>query len=156
MWATPISDFQSTSPNLESYICLKSTFLLCSVKLCVCFAQTFSDLRDSVKTIVLTSGTLSPMASFSSELGVKFSIQLEANHVINKSQVNQTSSHQCSDRILCFLKVFILITSGFCPALSFAVKSSISIFCHRFSAGLGGHCWRGTPRHQTLCNFPAH
>lgn len=29
------------------------------------------------------------MSSFSSELGVKFSIQLEANHVINKSQVGQ-------------------------------------------------------------------
>lgn len=28
------------------------------------------------------------MDSFSSELGVKFSIQLEANHVINKSQVS--------------------------------------------------------------------
>jgi len=27
------------------------------------------------------------MGSFSSELGIKFSIQLEANHVINKSQV---------------------------------------------------------------------
>lgn len=40
---------------------------------------------------MLTSGTLSPMASFSSELGVKFSIQLEANHVINKSQVGQRS-----------------------------------------------------------------
>lgn len=42
----------------------------------------------SVHSIVLTSGTLSPMGSFSSELGVKFSIQLEANHVINKSQVS--------------------------------------------------------------------
>lgn len=39
-------------------------------------------------SIVLTSGTLSPMDSFSSELGVKFSIQLEANHVIKKSQVS--------------------------------------------------------------------
>lgn len=30
------------------------------------------------------------MGSFSSELGVKFTIQLEANHVIQKSQVNKT------------------------------------------------------------------
>ncbi|XP_039986589.1 Fanconi anemia group J protein isoform X3 [Xiphias gladius] len=50
-------------------------------------AVAFSDLSGSVHSIVLTSGTLSPMGSFSSELGVKFSIQLEANHVINKSQV---------------------------------------------------------------------
>lgn len=56
--------------------------------MCVYFSQAFSDLNGCVKTIVLTSGTLSPMGSFSSELGVKFSIQLEANHVINKSQVS--------------------------------------------------------------------
>ncbi|KAK2880984.1 hypothetical protein Q8A67_018252 [Cirrhinus molitorella] len=54
---------------------------------CLNPAVAFSDLSDSVRSIVLTSGTLSPMGSFSSELGIKFSIQLEANHVINKSQV---------------------------------------------------------------------
>uniref|UniRef100_A0A4W5LU50 DNA 5'-3' helicase n=1 Tax=Hucho hucho TaxID=62062 RepID=A0A4W5LU50_9TELE len=54
---------------------------------CLNPAVAFSDLSDSVHSIVLTSGTLSPMGSFSSELGVKFSIQLEASHVISKSQV---------------------------------------------------------------------
>lgn len=54
---------------------------------CLNPAVAFSDLSGLVRSIVLTSGTLSPMGSFSSELGVKFSIQLEANHVINKSQV---------------------------------------------------------------------
>ncbi|XP_048857527.1 Fanconi anemia group J protein isoform X2 [Brienomyrus brachyistius] len=54
---------------------------------CLNPAVAFSDLSDSVRTIVLTSGTLSPMGSFSSELGVSFSIQLEASHVISKSQV---------------------------------------------------------------------
>ncbi|XP_031728340.1 Fanconi anemia group J protein [Anarrhichthys ocellatus] len=54
---------------------------------CLNPAVAFSDFSRSVHSIVLTSGTLSPMSSFSSELGVKFSIQLEANHVINKSQV---------------------------------------------------------------------
>uniref|UniRef100_A0A674HPB5 DNA 5'-3' helicase n=1 Tax=Taeniopygia guttata TaxID=59729 RepID=A0A674HPB5_TAEGU len=53
---------------------------------CLNPAVAFSDLNE-VRTIVLTSGTLSPMDSFSSELGVKFSIQLEANHVIQNSQV---------------------------------------------------------------------
>lgn len=47
----------------------------------------FDDLKDTVRSIVLTSGTLSPMASFSSELNVEFPIQLEANHVIDKKQV---------------------------------------------------------------------
>ncbi|XP_053729395.1 Fanconi anemia group J protein isoform X3 [Synchiropus splendidus] len=54
---------------------------------CLNPAVTFSDFNGTVRSIVLTSGTLSPMGSFSSELGVKFTIQLEANHVINKSQV---------------------------------------------------------------------
>ncbi|KAM9452927.1 LOW QUALITY PROTEIN: Fanconi anemia group J protein [Salvelinus alpinus] len=55
---------------------------------CLNPALAFSDISDSVHSIVLTSGTLSPMGSFSSELGVKFSIQLEAgSHVISKSQI---------------------------------------------------------------------
>nr|XP_056721009.1 Fanconi anemia group J protein [Euleptes europaea] len=54
---------------------------------CLNPAVAFSDVTDNVRSIVLTSGTLSPMDSFSSELGVKFSIQLEANHVIRDSQV---------------------------------------------------------------------
>ncbi|KPP74356.1 Fanconi anemia group J protein-like, partial [Scleropages formosus] len=54
---------------------------------CLNPAVAFTDLSGSVRTIVLTSGTLSPMGSFSSELGVNFSIQLEASHVISKSQV---------------------------------------------------------------------
>ncbi|XP_034496339.1 Fanconi anemia group J protein isoform X2 [Ailuropoda melanoleuca] len=54
---------------------------------CLNPAVAFSDISGKVWTIVLTSGTLSPMKSFSSELGVTFTIQLEANHVINNSQV---------------------------------------------------------------------
>uniref|UniRef100_A0A3B4AJB4 DNA 5'-3' helicase n=1 Tax=Periophthalmus magnuspinnatus TaxID=409849 RepID=A0A3B4AJB4_9GOBI len=54
---------------------------------CLNPAVAFSDLNGRVHSIVLTSGTLSPMGSFSSELGVNFTVQLEANHVINKSQV---------------------------------------------------------------------
>ncbi|KAG9492732.1 hypothetical protein GDO78_000954, partial [Eleutherodactylus coqui] len=54
---------------------------------CLNPAVAFSELSGNARCIVLTSGTLSPMGSFSSELGVKFSIQLEANHVIQKSQM---------------------------------------------------------------------
>ncbi|XP_061461036.1 Fanconi anemia group J protein [Rhineura floridana] len=54
---------------------------------CLNPAVAFSDMSGIVRSIVLTSGTLCPMDSFSSELGVKFSIQLEANHVIRNSQV---------------------------------------------------------------------
>ena len=54
---------------------------------CLNPAVIFDDLKDSVRSIVLTSGTLSPMTSFSSELCVEFPTQLEANHVIDKKQV---------------------------------------------------------------------
>ncbi|XP_026635916.1 Fanconi anemia group J protein [Microtus ochrogaster] len=54
---------------------------------CLNPAVAFSDINNKVRTIVLTSGTLSPLKSFSSELGVTFNIQLEANHVISNSQV---------------------------------------------------------------------
>jgi len=47
----------------------------------------FDDLKQETRSIVLTSGTLSPMATFASELDVKFPISLEANHVIDKNQV---------------------------------------------------------------------
>ncbi|XP_064612486.1 LOW QUALITY PROTEIN: Fanconi anemia group J protein homolog, partial [Liolophura sinensis] len=53
---------------------------------CLNPAVAFSDFA-LVRNIVLTSGTLSPMSSFSSELGMSFPIQLEANHVIKDSQV---------------------------------------------------------------------
>ena len=53
---------------------------------CLNPAVAFSNMT-SAHCIVLTSGTLSPMVSFSSELGVSFPIQLEAAHVIADSQV---------------------------------------------------------------------
>ena len=54
---------------------------------CLNPAVAFDDIKDEIHSIVLTSGTLSPMTSFSSELDVKFPQQLEANHVIDKKQV---------------------------------------------------------------------
>ncbi|EOA37435.1 hypothetical protein CARUB_v10011496mg [Capsella rubella] len=43
----------------------------------------FKDLADRSLSIILTSGTLSPMNSFSSELGLKFGTCLESPHVID-------------------------------------------------------------------------
>ena len=54
---------------------------------CLNPAVVFEELKEQTRSIVLTSGTLSPMLSFSSELDVKFPIQLEANHVIDKKQL---------------------------------------------------------------------
>lgn len=55
-----------------------------------CFSpgHTMKDLKSSgVKSIILTSGTLSPLSSFSSEMGINFQIQLENPHVIENEQV---------------------------------------------------------------------
>ncbi|XP_072075269.1 uncharacterized protein [Arachis hypogaea] len=50
---------------------------------CLNPAVVFRDVADLSLSIILTSGTLSPMSSFSSELGVQFETNLEAPHVID-------------------------------------------------------------------------
>ncbi|KAL1459669.1 hypothetical protein WDU94_011626 [Cyamophila willieti] len=54
---------------------------------CLNSALVFADIRDSARSVILTSGTLAPIDSFQSELGTQFPIKLEANHVIDKDQV---------------------------------------------------------------------
>ncbi|XP_065827225.1 Fanconi anemia group J protein-like isoform X2 [Oscarella lobularis] len=54
---------------------------------CLNPAVVFSYMSSLCRCIVLSSGTLSPMDTFASELGTPFPISLEANHVIKKSQV---------------------------------------------------------------------
>ncbi|KAF9351726.1 Fanconi anemia group J protein [Mortierella sp. AD094] len=47
----------------------------------------FRPISLKARSVILTSGTLSPMESFTSELQTTFKIHLEADHVIDKSQV---------------------------------------------------------------------
>ncbi|KAI9271154.1 helicase C-terminal domain-containing protein [Helicostylum pulchrum] len=47
----------------------------------------FKDMSETTRSVVLTSGTLSPLNTFQSELETSFEGRLEANHVIPKSQV---------------------------------------------------------------------
>lgn len=47
----------------------------------------FRPIASMARSIILTSGTLSPMDTFASELRTSFPLQLEANHVINQSQL---------------------------------------------------------------------
>ncbi|XP_074643573.1 regulator of telomere elongation helicase 1-like [Tubulanus polymorphus] len=56
-----------------------------------CFSpgHSMDDLKShGVKCIILTSGTLSPMDSFSKEMGIPFPIQLENPHVIESHQTS--------------------------------------------------------------------
>lgn len=50
---------------------------------CLSPAVAFTELAGAARSIVLTSGTLSPLESFGSELGTHFPVTLEAAHVIN-------------------------------------------------------------------------
>ncbi|KAG0218376.1 Fanconi anemia group J protein [Mortierella sp. NVP41] len=47
----------------------------------------FLPLSSAARSVILTSGTLSPMDSFASELQTRFAVQLEAGHVVDQSQV---------------------------------------------------------------------
>ena len=55
-----------------------------------CFAPALA-MREltflKVRSIIITSGTLSPLPSFSMELGLKFPVQLENDHVIQPDQI---------------------------------------------------------------------
>ena len=44
-------------------------------------------MRQSTRSIIVTSGTLSPLSSYQSELDIDFKITLEANHVIPANRV---------------------------------------------------------------------
>ncbi|SAM08073.1 hypothetical protein [Absidia glauca] len=47
----------------------------------------FQDIAQKAHSVILTSGTLTPVNTFEAELGIQFLITLEANHVIKPSQV---------------------------------------------------------------------
>ncbi|GMF39530.1 unnamed protein product [Phytophthora fragariaefolia] len=50
---------------------------------CLSAAVVFGEVARNAHSVILASGTLSPMDSFAGELGVDFPIRLEANHVVN-------------------------------------------------------------------------
>ncbi|KAH7387611.1 hypothetical protein KP509_16G032600 [Ceratopteris richardii] len=55
---------------------------------CLNPAVVFEELVSKAMSVILTSGTLSPLGSFASELGVNFEVSMEAPHVIDmKTQV---------------------------------------------------------------------
>ncbi|XP_077502103.1 regulator of telomere elongation helicase 1 homolog [Amblyomma americanum] len=57
---------------------------------CWCFSPSVSMdnlLKQGVRCIILTSGTLSPLSSFAAELGIPFPVQLENPHVIKEEQI---------------------------------------------------------------------
>ena len=45
-------------------------------------------MKDELHSIIITSGTLSPIISIESELKTSFKIKLEGQHIINKEQIH--------------------------------------------------------------------
>jgi len=54
---------------------------------CLNPAVVLKEMRVATRSIVVTSGTLSPLASYQSELAIDFKLTLEANHVIPANRV---------------------------------------------------------------------
>lgn len=54
---------------------------------CLNPAVAFDFLNTTCRSLILTSGTLSPMDSFSSELGISFPNRISTNHIINNNQI---------------------------------------------------------------------
>lgn len=85
-----ISDFfpksQATENTwLSSKVCTQRARTL--KLLCMNPGVTFAPLARQARSIILASGTLSPTASFQSELGTSFAHVLNTGHVIPKEQV---------------------------------------------------------------------
>ncbi|XP_014471905.1 PREDICTED: Fanconi anemia group J protein-like isoform X2 [Dinoponera quadriceps] len=54
---------------------------------CMNPAVIFAPIARTARSVILASGTLSPVSSFESELGTRFPHKLHANHVISREQV---------------------------------------------------------------------
>lgn len=74
--------------------------------------QAFRELSNLARSVIVTSGTLSPLDTFASELGATFPVSLEANHVINPCQVLEELHHSYLKSVMwhiCFSNRFGLV-----------------------------------------------
>ena len=62
---------------------------------CLNPACIFREIGEQARSVILTSGTLSPMTSFASELGIPFAWPLEAPHVVPQTNVRTAAYLHC-------------------------------------------------------------
>ncbi|XP_011619108.1 regulator of telomere elongation helicase 1 [Takifugu rubripes] len=72
IWTTSSSNKQG---NILSYWCFSPGFSMQDL------------VNQGVRCIILTSGTLSPLSSFTSEMRIEFPVSLENSHVIDRDQI---------------------------------------------------------------------
>lgn len=70
--------------------------------LCMLPSIVFRPIANQAHSIVLASGTMSPLDSFELELGVKFDVKLSANHIIDPKQVCAFAITSSLDKSLTF------------------------------------------------------
>lgn len=93
----------------------------------------FQPLAKQARSIILTSGTLSPLDSFPSELGMKFKYRLEAQHCVDlKSQV-WASTLLCGPNNQSLNGSF---RTSDAVAYQDAIAQSITYFCEHVPAGV--------------------
>ena len=64
-------------------------------------------LATGVRSVLLTSGTLSPLASFAAELQVPFRVQLENPHVIAPQQARLAGTNCESNALLSLVSISV-------------------------------------------------
>uniref|UniRef100_UPI0037E8D6A8 regulator of telomere elongation helicase 1 n=1 Tax=Semicossyphus pulcher TaxID=241346 RepID=UPI0037E8D6A8 len=84
VWATSSSKKQG---NILSYWCFSPGFSMQDLK------------NQEVRCIILTSGTLSPLTSFTSEMRIEFPVTLENGHVIERDQIFVSVIDRGPDRV---------------------------------------------------------
>uniref|UniRef100_A0A3B4XXA5 Regulator of telomere elongation helicase 1 n=1 Tax=Seriola lalandi dorsalis TaxID=1841481 RepID=A0A3B4XXA5_SERLL len=84
MWASSASKKQG---NILSYWCFSPGFSMQDL------------VNQGVRSIILTSGTLSPLSSFTSEMRIEFPVCLENGHVIERDQIFVSIIEQGPDGI---------------------------------------------------------
>ena len=67
---------------------------------CLNPAVVFGAIGEAAHSVIVASGTLSPLSSFQSELGVPFPINLEASHVIKADQVRRRGGEMGGRRMV--------------------------------------------------------
>lgn len=90
---------------------------------CLNPACVFREIGEAARCVLVTSGTLAPMTSFASELGIPFGVQLETRHVVPKENVRASSSVSTT----WVLRVLRLSTA----AASAPCHPAASLSCHQ-------------------------
>jgi Rad3-related DNA helicase len=70
----------------QKFVSSDQSWVVCVGFWCLNPAVTFEYIRNNARSVIVTSGTLTPSTSFASELNTHFAHILHTNHIINLHQ----------------------------------------------------------------------